>query len=100
LHVHLAYVEFPSDSEFRGHSSHALVPPIEYHPASHPVQLADPSFDLNPATQILHVLLFVAFKTGDAYPGWQLVHVSSVPISRWSYFPAAHGTHPSELENE
>ena len=84
MHVHLAYVEVPSDSEFSGHGSHPLGPPIEYHPASHPVQLADPVSDLNPATQTLHVLLFVAFKTGDAYPAWQLVHVYWVPLFSWS----------------
>ena len=98
--MHFPYDEFPGDSEFAGQGSHTAVPPIEYCPASHPVQAADPVSDLNPAAQILHVLLFVAFKTGDAYPAWQLVHVYCVPSLLWSYVPTGHGRHPSESENE
>jgi hypothetical protein len=100
LHVHIPYVEFPSDVEFAGHCAHSLVPPTEYCPASHPVQAADPRSDLNPAAQIWHVLSFVAFKKGDAYPAWQLMHVCWVPLCSLSYVPAAHGRHPSDLLNE
>jgi hypothetical protein len=98
--VHILYVEFPSDVEFAGHCTHSLVPPTEYCPASHPVQIADPTSDLNPAAQTLQVLSFVAFKTAEAHPAWQLVHVCSMPFFSWSYVPAAHGTHPSDPENE
>ena len=98
--MHLAYVELPSESEFRGHNSHAAVPPIEYCPGSHPAHAADPALDLNPAGQTLHVLTFVAFNTAEAYPDWHSVHVSALPLLFSSYDPAAHGTHPSDPENE
>lgn len=98
--MHPAYVELPADSELAGHASHTFVPCRDHCPASHPVHVAEPESDLNPAGQILHVLTFVAFNAAEAYPGWQRVHVSLAPFFSESYDPAAHATHPSDPENE